>query len=647
LSFIEGAKIKTFKIIIKIVFLLSVSFCFIKILNPLTLGGNEVKPPLFDDGFTATKNVIEYTHAWDALRDYGLHRALDIVATKGTAVYPVANGKVLFTRYVPKGTTTGGGNAVVIDHGNGNISIYCHLATINPNLKPGDIVTRGETENSSTQIGTVGDSGHADGVHLHLQFRTILNPEKPPSSYKESADARHGFTSPQRYGNPDDEGFRHKAKGDGAGEGGDGKDGDGGPGGENPDDNESSANNIASYSISSDPEAIFFRIVPKKGKKYILQLWNLEQLQKERDQYFSSLSAGGTVDEAYLTNLNTKIDESYNLISTNSLQYEKERAETPDVVVLRHGYFSSASSLIDKSLEPWRRVILSFSPLDVNENPVMVIPTGGLYGMENSEQFKSVLRDYVGQGGTLIVFSQQHGYEFSALPTPDGKPLGGYGWREDQSCQSNSVYVDTWHPVLSSTTQSLISSPVDGFFTDYPSNSTVLLRRRVNAMPAMLAYPYGEGMVIVTSLFEDWGSTHWQSTAQGRAIIRDLITWAKNIGLQIPEYNLRKNPTPEVSLNLEVKNLSEKAASKARILWLDPGRNLFFEEEKLISIPAGEGIVIPVDHAFSNITDDKLGIWHADYILYDSEGKEIQPEAETDSGRFNISLNYISLCLKL
>jgi hypothetical protein len=300
----------------------------------------------------------------------------------------------------------------------------------------------------------------------------------------------------------------------------------------------------------------------------------------------------------------------------------------PFVGIFFNGYHDSTDALLTRLKRGCFYVKEEFNPIAVLDKvKVLIIPTGGLYGMENSPQFKSELEDYVSQGGTLIVFSQQHGYEFSALPTPDGIPLGGYGWREDQSCQSNSVYVDTWHPALSSLTNSLISSPVDGFFADYPSNSTVLLRRRVNAMPAMLAYPYGAGMVVVTSLYEDWGLTHWQSTAQGRAIVRDLIAWAKNIVLQIPEYNLRKNPNPEVSLSLEVKNLSEKAASEAKVLWLDPDRNLFFDEEKLISIPAGEGAAIPVNHAFSNITDDKLGIWHVDYILYDSDGKEIQPQA--------------------
>ena len=42
---------------------------------------------------------------------------------------------------------------------------------------------------------------------------------------------------------------------------------------------------------------------------------------------------------------------------------------------------------------------------------------------------------------------------------------------------------------------------VDGYFTSYPSNSTVLLRRTANGQPAMLMYEHGLGRVIVTSIY--------------------------------------------------------------------------------------------------------------------------------------------------
>ena len=141
------------------------------------MGGQEVQLPLFDDGITTTKDIIEYTDDWDAKRPYGTHRALDIVAAQGTPVYPVKDGTVLFVRSDPENLARGG-NAVIIDHGNGNLSLYCHLDSIS--VSEGASVIRGETIASSTQIGTVGHSGrNIEGNHLHLQFRRMLNKEQP------------------------------------------------------------------------------------------------------------------------------------------------------------------------------------------------------------------------------------------------------------------------------------------------------------------------------------------------------------------------------------------------------------------------------------------------------------------------------------
>jgi len=207
----------------------------------------------------------------------------------------------------------------------------------------------------------------------------------------------------------------------------------------------------------------------------------------------------------------------------------------PFVGIFFKGYHHSTDALLTRLKRGCFYVKEEFDSTAVLDRvKVLMIPTGGLYGMENADQFKSTLADYVSRGGTIIVFGQQHGYEFSVLPTPEGEPIGAYGWREDQSCQTNSVYVDTWHPALSSATRSLISSPIDGYFAGYPSNSTVLLRRRVNGMPALLTYPYGDGRVVVTSMFEDWGNSHGQSTAQGRAIVRDYeMVWMSRPNLNL------------------------------------------------------------------------------------------------------------------
>ncbi|MEW6608961.1 MAG: hypothetical protein AB1414_16195, partial [bacterium] len=177
--------------------------------------------------------------------------------------------------------------------------------------------------------------------------------------------------------------------------------------------------------------------------------------------------------------------------------------QAPDVSILMTGFNSSFSRLsggIKKSY--------IYTDLDTNPQallsyvPVLLIPSGGLQGLDNSQMFKDMLSEYVSSGGTLVCLSQQHGYEYSALPA--GEKISAYGWLEDQGCFSNAIYIDQWHQVLSGQSSATISASVDGYFTSYPDSTTVLLRRTKNNEPAMIMYPYGQGMVIATTMYEDW-----------------------------------------------------------------------------------------------------------------------------------------------
>jgi murein DD-endopeptidase MepM/ murein hydrolase activator NlpD len=68
------------------------------------------------------------------------------------------------------------GNYVVIDHGNGVISLYGHMSKLF--VKPGDKIAFGDS------LGLMGKTGYATGIHVHLEFRLLkdgkarrLNPE--------------------------------------------------------------------------------------------------------------------------------------------------------------------------------------------------------------------------------------------------------------------------------------------------------------------------------------------------------------------------------------------------------------------------------------------------------------------------------------
>lgn len=101
-------------------------------------------------------------------RYYTSHKAIDIVTKEGSSVLACLSGTIIYSAYSQLD-----GHVIIIDHGNGFISVYKHNKT--RLKKMGDKVRTGDP------IALVGNSGeNTTGPHLHFELwlkQQSVNPE--------------------------------------------------------------------------------------------------------------------------------------------------------------------------------------------------------------------------------------------------------------------------------------------------------------------------------------------------------------------------------------------------------------------------------------------------------------------------------------
>lgn len=103
------------------------------------------------------------------------HNGIDIISSNGTVlgktIVAADSGTVILSKYY-----SGYGNCVMIDHGNGYVTLYGHMRYAS-SYKKGATVTKGAT------IGYVGATGNVTGPHLHFEVRLNGGYKNPLNYY--------------------------------------------------------------------------------------------------------------------------------------------------------------------------------------------------------------------------------------------------------------------------------------------------------------------------------------------------------------------------------------------------------------------------------------------------------------------------------
>jgi murein DD-endopeptidase MepM/ murein hydrolase activator NlpD len=88
------------------------------------------------------------------------HSGIDLMAPYGSPIRAAAGGTVVYA-----GWYFAYGRIVDIQHADGVVTRYAHMADFAPGIAPGTPVSAGQT------IGRVGATGRAHGAHVHFEVR--------------------------------------------------------------------------------------------------------------------------------------------------------------------------------------------------------------------------------------------------------------------------------------------------------------------------------------------------------------------------------------------------------------------------------------------------------------------------------------------
>lgn len=114
------------------------------------------------------------------------HRGIDIAVPAGTPVHAIRKGRVVFA-----GAHGGHGSTVIVEHANGDRTLYGHNSIIR--VQPGELVESG------TVIAFSGSTGRSTGPHVHFEQLPSSRPFIETTDPEEAKSPQAVSNSDQRF----------------------------------------------------------------------------------------------------------------------------------------------------------------------------------------------------------------------------------------------------------------------------------------------------------------------------------------------------------------------------------------------------------------------------------------------------------------
>ncbi|MBI5208261.1 MAG: HEAT repeat domain-containing protein [Candidatus Firestonebacteria bacterium] len=288
-----------------------------------------------------------------------------------------------------------------------------------------------------------------------------------------------------------------------------------------------------------------------------------------------------------------------------------------DLAILINGKFheKTFNYFVDYLKIP-EKDIKRLTPYDFNENnlkniKLLVIPTSGLYLINQYPYMEKILAEYVTNGGNIFCFSQMYKDDYNILPVPDNEILEVFGYQQDEGFKDRRVLIEDYHPILSSFETTKLTTIFDGYIYKWPKNSKVILLRNSLQLPEYIIYQYYGGFIALTNLYNDYSQN--LGIDKGTKIVRDSITWLRNPNILLDIVRPEDKEIKTIVCSTKIRNTSMDTTNYVWLYVYTPDRRSKEEKKWHFQLNPNEEKDANIEVNLSNKSE--LGIWGMGYKL--------------------------------